>query len=814
MKKNSMWKWLLLICLTAASIAMVYPIKEKVKLGLDLRGGTMFVLEVEDDDLTDEAKKDAPQRALEILRNRVDGMGIAEPVLYMEPNGRIVVQLPGLKAEDRADAIENIKSAAFLEFRVVHAENSTLAAALIASGKEPIGYKLTTVEHVDAASGQIWTNTMYAKTEQAIVFGPEEVKARKKALGMFEAPAGYEFMLMEEDVGGKTYYSPYFVFRRADMTGDQLKHAQADMGQYGDPTVSLTFSDKGKKKFGQVTADYAPGGAKNPRQDTHRQLAIVLDGKLYSAPRINEAIYGGNAVISGNFTSKEAEDLSLTLRSGSLPAPVKVVEERGVDPTLGKDSITSGTRAAIIGCVAVLVFMLGYYLLAGAVANVALILDMLLLPLGMVVVSGFLGVFSGATGTTAGLPVLTLPGIAGIVLTIGMAVDANVLIFERIREELSLGKSLRGAIAAGYQKAFSTIMDANITTLLTAIILFTQGSGPIRGFAVTLSAGIVVSMFVALFATRLFFDTIADTTKIVTLKMFQLFNAPNINFVNKKKLAAMISLTIIILSSIVFFAKGEKNFGVDFTGGSSITFTYEDKQAPAVVRDILDAAGVKTAQIQYQEDKISGTHLLAVTVKTAEMGDAAHAAITGAFSDYSEQSRGTVSAQVGNELKKKGITAIVLALLGIIIYVTIRFEFAFAIAAIVALAHDVLITLGVFCLMGNQLNLTIVAALLTIVGYSVNDTIVVFDRIREDLKLVKDKSYAEIANMSINQTLSRTVLTSVTTLLTVTILLIFGGGAIHDFALALFIGIIVGTYSSIYVATPIVLFWHREKKDS
>jgi SecD/SecF fusion protein len=812
MNKNTFWKWLLLVGLTAWSMALVYPIKEKVKLGLDLQGGTMFVLEVKDADLDADAKKDAPERALEVLRNRVDGMGIAEPILYMEPNGRIIVQLPGLKAEDRTDAMRQIQSAAFLEFRVVHAQSGQLGDALITAGKAPTGYKIAEVEHVDSASGQIRAEMVYVKDGANVTFSPEEIDARKAAMRTFNAPANYDFMLMEDEVAGQTIYRPVFVFSRAELTGDELAYAQPDFGQYGDPTVSLKFSPEGAKRFAKVTGDYAPGGAKNPDQNVHRQLAIILDGKLYSAPRINEAIMGGSAVISGNFTIKEVNELSTILRAGALPAPVQVVEERGVDPTLGQDSINKGSQAVILGGVAVLIFMLGYYLLAGVVANVALIMDLLLLPLGMVIVSGFLGVFIGsAGGSSGGLPVLTLPGIAGIVLTIGMAVDANVLIFERIREELAIGKSIKGAITAGYQKAFSTILDANITTLLTAIILFTQGSGPIRGFAVTLSAGIVVSMFVALFATRLFFDTLTSGTKQISLKMFQFFKAPNIDFVGFRKYAGMLSLGIIILTWAVFIGRGEKNFGVDFTGGSTITYTFNDnnKQETDAIHNVLDTAGIKGRMVQYQGDQ------LVVTLRNEAAGDVAHDAITKAFGDYKEQSRGTVSAQVGNELTGKAIKAIILALIGIIIYVTIRFEFAFAMGAIVALVHDVLITVGVFCLLGNQLSLPIIAALLTIVGYSVNDTIVVFDRIREDLKLVKDKSYMEIANLSINQTLSRTVLTSVTTLLTVTILLIFGGGAIYDFALALFIGIVVGTYSSIFVATPIVLLWHRaDKKQS
>ncbi len=677
MKKAMFWKWLLLVALTSASIAIVTPIKDKVKLGLDLRGGTMFVLEVEDADLSEDAKKDAPARALEVLRNRVDGMGIAEPVLYLEPNGRIVVQLPGLKADDREAAVRNIQSAAFLEFRIVHEDSYRLTSALFAEGKAPKGYAIEVVEVLDPVSGQTFTRQVYAKTESDVLFSPEEVRARKKLFGMFNAPPGYEFMLMPELLNGKEYFSPYYVFRRPELTGEQLADARTDFGQFGEPTVGLKFNEKGAKRFGEVTGDYAPGGAKNPRQDMRRQLAIVLDGKLYSAPQLNEAIYGGSASISGSFSIEEANDLSMILRAGSLPAPVKVVEERGVDPTLGEDSITSGMRAAIIGCAAVLVFMLIYYMLPGVIANVALVLDMLLLPLGMVVVSGFLGVFSGSTGA-AGLPVLTLPGIAGIVLTIGMAVDANVLIFERIREELDLGKSLKGAIAAGYQKAFSTIFDANITTLLTAVILFANGSGPIRGFAVTLSAGIVVSMFVALFASRLFFDTFIHHSKITHLRMMQVFKAPNFDFIGKRRIAAIVSLSIILISWAVFAIKGQQNFSVDFTGGSTISFTYTEKQPVEVIRETLEDAGIKNPSIQYQEDKINNANLLAITVKNAAAGDVAHDVITEKFVDYEEQSRGTVSSQVGKELKSKGIIAIVLAMLGIVAYVTVRFEFAFA----------------------------------------------------------------------------------------------------------------------------------------
>jgi SecD/SecF fusion protein len=545
-------------------------------------------------------------------------------------------------------------------------------------------------------------------------------------------------------------------------------------------------------------------------------LGVVLDGVLHSAPFIRTAIYGGEAIIEGSFSLREAQDLSLVLRAGSLPAPLQVIEERNVDPTLGAESVRSGVRAIVLGGVLVLVFMLGYYLFAGVIANLALILDLLLLPLGMLIVSGFLGLITGGGGGD-GLPTLTLPGIAGIVLTIGIAVDANVLIFERIREEQKVGKRLASAIEAGYDKVFSTILDANVTTLITAVILFWQGSGPIRGFAITLSAGIVVSMFVALVITRLMFELVAYKTKITSIKMLSLLGETNIDFVGKRKIAAVLSVVLLASTWGIFFSKGAANFGVDFTGGTSLIYRFDQKPGQDELRNAILAAGVPDAFVQYQRELVpdeTGRVPEYLMVKVSDgMGDATKAALTEAFpqANFFILQEDTVGAQVGQDLRRKGIMAIVWALVGIVIYISLRFEFAFAIGAIVALAHDVFLTIGIFTLLGNQLSLPIVAALLTIVGYSVNDTIVVFDRIREDLQLIRGKKYSEIANLSINQTLHRTLLTSVTTLLTVTMLLVFGGGAIKDFALALFIGIIVGTYSSIFVATPVVLYWHRDE---
>jgi len=824
MNKNAVWKWLALVLITAWSLALVTPLDQKIRLGLDLKGGTSFTVEIAEDDVRsqvlekDEALegealekavkeeiKHSQEIALEVIRNRVDGLGISEPEIYPSLDDRIIIRLPGVDSEKRAEAKASIMSVAFLEFRLVHSDSPAWVSELFTSGLVPNGFKIGDMQ------GRFYVR------DRAAVKDAEMGRLFWDELKRFGAKRSSEFMLMKDTAqDGSTIYRPYYVEIRKQLTGSALKDARVELDQYNRAYIALAFNSKGADRFAKITAAYAPRGDNNLNSDTGRLLAIVLDGKLYSAPVLKEAIYGGNATITGSFSLDEARRLENVLRAGSLPVPVTIVEERTVDPTLGADSIQSGVRATLLAGVAVLGFMLLYYLLAGAVADISLLLVMILLPFGMWISSGFFGIFASGAGVKAGLPVLTLPGIAGIVLTIGMAVDANVLIFERIREELRNGKHFGNAVTSGYEKAFSTILDANVTTLLTALILFWQGSGPIRGFAVTLSAGILVSMMMVLVFTRLFLTTIAEKTNIKTIKMLSVIRETKIDFIGKRFIALCISAAILAGTWFVFMHKGDDNFGVDFTGGTALTFSFDEKKPVETVRAVLTETGIKESRIQYQREiapdkDVAIAETLEVKVGYEE-GDAAQAAILSTFTDYKDIAKETVGPQIGEELKRKGLLALALALIGIIIYISIRFEFAFAMGAIVALLHDVLITVGIYCLLGRQLSLPIIAALLAVVGYSVNDTIVVFDRIREDLKLVRGKSYREIANLSINQTLSRTLLTSFTTLLSVGMLLIFGGGAINDFALALFIGVLVGTYSSIYVATPVVLLWHKEKK--
>ena len=802
--KASIWKWLILIVATAWSVALVTPPKEKVKLGLDLQGGTSYTLEVDDSQGLEGSVSDARDRALEVVRNRVDSMGVAEPTIYPDGDKRIVVQIPGMKAEDRERASANIRKAAFLEFRMVHPKNDELVKNLFADRKVPEGYEAVAL--AGRANDDYWVRR-----------GPPPSEAERAQLRRFEEKVGYELLLEKETIEGKDYFRPYYVSRKADLTGDSLKSAGVDYQQFGQKVVQISFDAKGRKVFAKLTADYAPGGAKNPEPNGRRYLAIVLDGTLYSAPFIRTSIPSGEAVIEGNFSLEEASDLALVLRAGALPAPLRVIEERSVDPTLGVDSIESGWRAAGIGFAAVALFMVVYYHFAGFVAVLALTLNLVLLPLGMIITAGFFGLIGGAGmgGSGVSLPVLTLPGIAGIVLTVGMAVDANVLIFERIREEMRLGKRFGAALSAGYDKAFSTIFDSNLTTLLTAVILFWQGAGPVKGFAVTLTAGILASMYTAIVGTRMVFDFLESHGYLHNLQMTQWVKETKVDFMGKRWPAAVLSLAVLAGSAFVAWQRGAENFGVDFTGGQQLTLEFAQKADVDALRQAFAGAGIRDVSIQYQRSGAGEqqSEVLALKVATPEEGAAAQQALAAQFAanGFKLVQEDTVGPQVGKELQRSGLVAIGLSLIGMIIYITIRFEFSFAIGAVVGLLHNLLITIGLYCVFHRQFTTTTIAALLTVLGYSVNDTIVVFDRIRENMKLRRRESYRDVINRSINETLSRTILTSATTMTVAVVLWAMGGPVIRDFAFALSFGVFVGTYSSIFIASPVLVWWYERQ---
>ena len=846
MSRSDLWKWLALAAIALLSAYVVIPPKEKVRLGLDLSGGTSFLVAVDkerlenniragDPNLDDAAVskkiesilKDADARAVEVIRNRIDGLGVNEPVIQGGKNHRITVQLPGISKEAREAAEKSIQSAAFLEFKVVHKNNASLVDALFRNNQVPEGYEMGD----DGRS--------YKRAANYIELAKDP--GYQSRLSLFHVPNPlYAFMLERKILqNGDVIYIPMYVLRKAEMTGDALSSASVEMNTMtGEVTVNLTFNAKGAATFAKVTKAFAPGGSRNPNSQSGRQLAIILDDTLYSAPEIKEEIVGGRAQISGSFTWADASVLRNILNAGSLPAPMKILQKSSVESTLGVDAIKSGIRASLLATFLVGLFMIIYYAYCGLIADVALILDLLLLPAGLIIASNVLAVFvrdAAIARKSLDLPVLTMPGIAGIVLTLGMAVDANVLIFERIREEFAQGKSARTAVAAGYDRAFLAIFDSNITTLLTGIILFIFGAGPIRGFAITLTAGIVISMFTVLVVTRIIFNATIPESRVKPYKMLSLLKNPNYDFIKWGKPLGLASLAIIVVTLGLFFGRAfttpKKVMAVDFTGGAAITYSYDAEKKPDIgaVRKALTTV-LDDIAVQYQtslegkgnllqvktSDEVATSKKIAAADKeqnrplSSILRDALNKGCPDAKFEISNEE--IVGSEVGSDLKVAAVKAVIFSLIGILIYISIRFEFGFALGGVVALAHDAFITLGLYSLFGRQFSLTAVAALLTIVGYSINDTIVIFDRIREQLKLDHKSDFKTLCNKAINDTLSRTLLTSITTTIAVLVLFIFGGGAINDFALAMLIGVIAGTYSSVFISPALMVFWYRGRR--
>jgi SecD/SecF fusion protein len=486
-----------------------------------------------------------------------------------------------------------------------------------------------------------------------------------------------------------------------------------------------------------------------------------------------------------------------------LRAPLHILYSKDVSATLGIDTIHHGIYASIAAVIFVSLFMLAYYWIAGLTANVALVTNIIIL----------LGVMC-SIGTT-----LTLPGIAGVVLTIGMAVDANVLIYERLREEIAKGKSLRGSIDAGYARAFGTIFDSHVTTLISSVILIFMGTGEIKGFGVTLTIGVAASLFTALVVTRLIFNFLLDRNWLKSLHMFHLIKATKVDFMKIATPLFVITWLFIFVSlGYGIFERGQKLFGIDFRGGDSTSFSFTQRIDQTKISSALEAIGETDQQVQYQKDSTTGAETLSVTTSSGS-AEKVKQLLTEKFPEAhfnANQGSLQVGPTVGIAIRRSAILASLMALFGILVYVAFRYEFSFAVAAVVAVVHDVLLTIGCYCIAngisGREFNATVVAAVLTIIGFSINDKIVIFDRIREDLKLGVRGSFKEVINQALNQTLSRTIITSGTVLIATGSLYFFGGGVINDFAFTFIIGIVTGTYSSIYVASALVLWWHKGER--
>jgi SecD/SecF fusion protein len=700
--------------------------KVKIKPGLDLRGGTQFLLE-----LAGSTGQGTLDQAVEVIRKRVDSVGVAEPVIQPVGQNRIIVQIPGVSEADKASYRRQLERVAKLEFTLVHERSDELVGDGKTKPQIPIDSQL--------------------------------------------------LMLRDRQPNGTVKEFPIVVKRRTEISGKSVANAFRSVDQLGRAVVIIEFNPEGRKKFGNLT-----------EQNIGRRLAVILDGEVYSAPVIRSAIYGSCEISGGNMSSVEAEELASVLKN-PLENPVSIIDERGVDPSLGASSVESGFRAGWVSLVAVGLFVLLYYRWLGLVSVFGLALNILIL-LGLLAQFGF---------------TLTLPGLAGLILTIGIGVDANVLVFERIREELVHHRTALEAVGSGFQRAFSSILDANVTTVIAAAILFWQGSGPVQGFATVLCLGIFSSMFAALIISRTGAEWLAEKGGKGSLHMMRLFENCKINFLGLRGPAFILSGLLLGAGLVTVVIKGEKVLGVDFTGGDLVTFSFQQKVDDGKIRASL---GSVAEVVQYQRSPVGGQEVL--SLRTAfGMGEKAGETLSRDFPEakFQQLQLDKVAGVVGNELKQKALIALILGMIAIFFYTTWRFETSFAIGAIVALLHDVLISLGVFALLGRELSLPMVGAILAVAGYSINDTIVIFDRIREFFRGGVGADRAGVMNLAINQTLSRTLLTSGTTFLAVLVLFLLGGRVINDFSLILLIGIVVGTYSSIFIASPIVLLFGRKR---
>ena len=844
----------------------------------------------EDSDIIDDLKEqasDAVTRAIEIIRNRIDQYGVSEPSIQKQGARRIIVELPGVAKKEEAKNL--LQGQAMLEFKllkdpeftfpIMNKIDEVLAGSNAKDSAETsIEDSLLTSDPTEAENAKqhpfFAVARLLSQNSADVVVKESERDILNNYLKRPEVikiiPDNVEFLYSAKPEivqDGINYFMLYLVNKVPELTGGVIVDAQANISpQSTAPIVTMQMNGDGAREWARITGS-----------NINKRCAIVLDGYVYTAPRINGKIPSGNSQIEGMADLEEAKLIEIVLKAGALPAPVNILEERTVGPSLGQDSISQGFSSTLIGFILVAIFMLVYYRLAGSFADLALLFTMLF-------IMGILAAFNAT---------LTLPGIAGIVLTIGMAVDANVLIFERIREELGTGKTVKAAVEGGYSNSYSAIFDSNITSFFTAVILYQFGSGPVQGFALTLMIGILASLFSALVITKLLFEfMIAKGYKIDIGSRSRVFDKLNIDFLGKRKMAYIFSATLIVIGLVSLVGRGLE-LGIDFKGGSEIALQFEEPIDITEIRQELNGIGLGNVEVktfgdnsgilvrtELQEIPISVIPNVITTINNSikkhasgiqtSIVDSSYNSVTIQFPD--EETANTLSKKlfadgfqvvkasvepgntqlffsltiadwikenliekhadnqfmvlkeekvgpkIGDELKTDAIIAVILALIVILIYLGFRFKLGFAVGAVAALFHDVMITIGVFSLLYGiipglnlEISISVVAAFLALVGYSINDTVVVFDRIREDIKIHKTAKIEDIMNKAINKTLRRTIITSLTTLIVVAVLLFFGGEVLRGFAFTLFFGIIIGTYSSIFVASTFVLEYAKKR---
>ncbi|WP_118195713.1 protein translocase subunit SecDF [Albibacterium indicum] len=813
----------------------------------------------------------AIDRSYNILRTRIDKFGVASPnIQKQQGTNRILIELPGVTDEERVRSL--LQGSAKLEFwetydnleiyPLLENVNQTLAARAKTKTPTPTAAATdtTTVEEGTGANqGELAAITGGQRDSVAQDSADQQLAAQNNPLFNIMQPSIYigqnqqpmlrpgavvgyvelkdtakvnDFLrdsviqsiipanvklawsvkpISKEDRRLELYaLKPSTSDGQAALAGSVIADARADFDMNGNPQVTMTMNTEGAREWRRITA------AASADPNNKKSIAIVLDNVVYSAPTVQDEIAGGNSSISGNFQIEDTQDLANVLKAGRLPAPAKIVEEAIIGPTLGQAAIDAGINSSVIGLVVVLVFMVVYYNRAGWVANVAVLVNVFFI----------MGILASIGA------VLTLPGIAGIVLTMGTAVDANVLIYERIREELRLGKSIRQSIADGYKHAMPSILDSQITTFLVGIILFIFGSGPIAGFATTLMIGIITSLFTSIFISRIIFEWMLEKDWKITVSNKWSANTlvgANFQFIKNRKRYYIISIVVIAISLVSIFTKGF-NLGVDFKGGRTYVVEFAQPVNLEEVRSNLNTAfGEDTEVKTFGSDE----HLRITTgYLVGETSDQADAEVLAKLNEGLDQLGGVeydiVSSQkvgptIANDIKTSAIYASIFAIIGIGLYILIRFrKWQYSLSSAISIAHDAIILLGIFSVFDGLLpfaldmNQHFIAAMLTVIGYSINDTVVVFDRLREYLGIPsnRQKPPAEIINNAINSTLSRTIITSLTVIFVMAVLFVFGGEVIRAFSFAILIGIMLGTYSSIFIAAPMVLDLTKEEDEN
>ncbi len=819
-------------------------------------------------DVLNEEVENAIDRSFNILRTRIDRFGTSQPnIQRLQGTGRIQVELPGVDNPERVRKL--LQGVAKLEFvevlepgeyvNALQEINSMLVAEGLVAGTDDLA---GLGEESEAAQTDDLSALVEGEMDDSLAIEQpleEEQTAADSLLdsqisplfSLLQAPLSYGLVytiddtarindiIQRDDVQAMLPPDLYFVWDvkpraesgeqllelygtrrerggKAPLTGEVIVDARQDFDESSRPAVGMRMNSEGARKWKRLTAN-----------NIGRRVAIVLDNRVYSAPVVQSEIPNGNSSISGNFTINEAQDLANILEAGALPAPTRIVEEAIVGPTLGEEAQEQGITSILAGLAVVVLFMLAYYAKGGLVANIALVFNIFF-------ILGILAQLNAA---------LTLPGIAGIVLTIGMSIDANVLIFERIREELREGSKLRAAISAGYSKAYSSIIDSNATTFITAVILYVLGQGPVRGFAVTLMIGIICSFFSAVFITRVIMEWMTrkgDESKVSFSMPYSanMLSNLNLDFMSKRRLAYIFSGTFIVIGMVVLIAQGGLNLGVDFKGGRSYVITFDQPVVPSELQTSFDdefenssveaklygannILKVTTSYLVEDESAEADTEVRSRLISGIEEftgGSYQENAVELSENAFTISGSSKVGATIADDIKQAAQESIVVALIAIFLYILVRFRrWQYGLGAVIALFHDVLFVLSAYAfanLLGisYEVDQVFIAAMLTIVGYSINDTVIVFDRIRETLGLRPKADIAAVINESVNNVMSRTLITSLTTLVVVLILLLFGGEVLRGFSFALFIGILVGTYSSIFIASPVVVDLSTRRK--